>query len=270
MSFKLCIYNSLILVVLILVSNCDNPAKAKFHKELSTVAILSPGSNNQIIFVYETMEGIEDSVISENLFVKDAKVNIYNSDHNYEFTYMYDESLRKSVYINKNSNFKFIPGEKYQLKIESDIGVLRGTTIIPDSVKIISPVDNDSIVDRTDVEIKWKPGNNSYAYVINIFGPPFKIDFMGNEFIKRDTWDFHTTSESIIIPGSYFRYKSYSEYYDYTEKESRYTVMIMALDDNFKFHLFDGSDIAGVNNGWGVFGSTMIDSVDIFVVKKGE
>lgn len=43
---------------------------------------------------------------------------------------------------------------------------------------------------------------------------------------------------------------------------------IMALDKNFKHHLFDGYDISGVTNGYGLFGSAVVDSLDIFVIKK--
>ena len=40
----------------------------------------------------------------------------------------------------------------------------------------------------------------------------------------------------------------------------------VGFDENFKHHKFDGYPIAGVENGYGVYGSVVVDSVDVFVI----
>lgn len=258
-----------VLINFLVLISCDNPVVPKFKTELSVYAVLIPGAEHQEIYVYRTYENIPDSISREDLFVKDALVTVSTFDQHVDFTCVYDTSQKRSKYIDLTEQLIVIPGKQYELKIENSIGILKGKTIVPDSIRILSPEIADSIKDKSDLKIKWDAGKNAAGYIINLYSPPQKIISSDNQYaVIRHSYCFYTTNTFFIIPGKYIRFYESSPFGEFIEKNRRYTLKVIALDVNFKQNLFDGSDISGVTNGYGLFGSVSVDSLDFYVIKN--
>ncbi|MBU4445246.1 DUF4249 domain-containing protein [bacterium] len=261
---------ALLIIFILSLYNCDNPSAPKFQTEISVFAILHPEWEHQEIFVYRTYENIADSVSEEDLFEKDARVTVSGYNQQIEFTYIYDADLRHSKYIDSTQRLIVVPGKQYELRIESEFGTLKGKTTVPFPIRILAPEQGDSIEDKSDVEIRWNAVENAEGYIINLISPPVRTQFDENHFsIGRDIHWFNSTDTLFVIPGKYILYYDSHPYphSEYIEENRRYTLKVMALDKNFKHHLFDGYDISGVTNGYGLFGSAVVDSLDFFVVR---
>jgi len=250
--------------------NCDNPSAPKFQTEISVFAILHPEWEHQEIYVYRTYENIADSVSKEDLFVKDAIVTLSGSDQQIGFTYVFNTDRMQSRYIDSTQRLIVVPGKQYELRIESEFGILKGKTVVPHPISILAPEQGDSIEDKSDVKIRWNAVENAEGYIINLLSPPERNQFDENIFwIYRERRYFNSIDTLFVIPGKYIRYYDTHPhpYSEFIEENRRYTLKVMALDKNFKHHLFDGYDISGVTNGYGLFGSAVVDSLDFFVVK---
>ncbi|MCK4448693.1 MAG: DUF4249 family protein [Candidatus Marinimicrobia bacterium] len=255
---------TLLIIFILSLYNCDNPSTPKFQTEISVFAILHPDWKHQEIYVYRTYENIADSVSKEDLFEKDARVTVSGYNQQIEFTYFYDADLRQSRYIDSTEHLNVMPGSQYKLIVETEFGTLEGKTVVPNPIRILAPEQGDSIKDRADVDIRLNAVENAEGYIINLLSPPEKI-WMNYNF--RSTRCFNSTDTIFVIPGEYIRYEDFSRFGEFIEENRRYTLKVMALDKNFKHHLFDGYDISGVTNGYGVFGSAVVDSLDFFVIK---
>lgn len=260
---------ALLIIFILSLYNCDNPSAPKFQTEISVFAILHPEWKHQEIYVYRTYENIADSVSKEDLFVKDAIVTLISgSDQKIELTYIFDTDRMQSRYIDSTEHLNVMPGSQYKLIVETEFGTLEGKTVVPNPIRILAPEQGDSIEDKSNLEIRWNVVKNAEGYIINLFSPPEKIQFDENDFYtRRETHWFNLTDTLFVIPGEYIRYEDFSNFGEFIEENRRYTLKIMALDKNFKHHLFDGYDISGVTNGYGLFGSAVVDSLDIFVIK---
>lgn len=261
---------SIILITVLILISCLNTTAPQFKEEISIFAVLVQGAEQQYIYVYKTHEVIEDSIKVEELFIKDANVNAESDNQSVNFSYFYDEfqEYTKSRYIDSEQKMIVNPGEKYTLTVTTNIGVLTGETIIPNPIKILDPIEGFQVKDRSILKISWEKDDTAYGYVIKLEGPPYEWEWREDEIYRgRNSFMFNTTDNSIQIPGNYLRY--YEEHWrgQYIETDRRYTIKVMGFDKNFKQHQFDGYPIAGVKNGYGVFGSVVIDSVDVFVVK---
>jgi len=258
---------TLLIIFFLILNNCDNPSALKFQTGISVFAILHPEWKHQEIFVYHTYENIADSVSEEDLFVKDAIVTLLSgSDQKIELTYIFDTDRMQSRYIDSTEYLNVMPGSQYKLIVETEFGTLEGKTVVPNPIRILAPEQGDSIEDRADVEIRWNAVENAEGYIVNLLSPPEKIQFNENIFYtsRYRRW-FNSIDTIFVIPGKYIQYEEF--YGEFIEENRRYTLKVMALDKNFKHHLFDGYDVSGVTNGYGLFGSAVVDSLDFFVIK---
>lgn len=261
---------SLIAFAVLVLISCLNTTSPKFKEEISVFAVLQQGADQHYVFVYKTYEDIEDLIETEELFIKDAEVKVESSSQSIDYSYFYDELQYNapSRYIDLEQKVIVKPGEKYTLTVKTGIGLLTGETIVPNPIKLLAPINGSTFKDRSILEISWEKDDTVYGYVIKLEGPPYEWEWREGTIYKgRDSFMFNTTDNSIQIPGKYIRY--YEEHWrgQYIETDRRYTIKVMGFDKNFKQHQFDGYPIAGVENGYGVFGSVVIDSVDVFVVK---
>ncbi len=259
-----------ILITALTLISCLNNTAPEFKEEISVFAVLQQGVDQHYVFVYKTYADIEDLIEAEELFIKDAGVTIENSTQSINLSYYYDELryINQSRYIDLEQKVIVKPGEKYTLTVKTGIGLLTGETIVPNPIKLLAPINGSTFKDRSILEISWEKDDTVYGYVIKLEGPPYEWEWREGTIYKgRDSFMFNTTDNSIQIPGKYIRY--YEEHWrgQYIETDRRYTIKVMGFDKNFKQHQFDGYPIAGVENGYGVFGSVVIDSVDVFVVK---
>lgn len=265
---RLFINKSLFLLMIpLFLLGCLNTTSPKFEEEMSVYTVLIPDAEHQYIFVYKTYEDIEDLIKAEELFIKDAVVTVESSSQVINYSYFYDESHYNapSRYIDQEQKVIVKPGEKYILTVKTDIGILTGETIVPNPIKLLTPVDGSTVEYRSVLKISWEKDDTAFGYIIRLEGPPYQRERPdGKIFTRRNLFSFNTTDNSIQISGEYIRYYEGQEY---IEDDRRFTIKVMGLDKNLRQHQFDGYPIAGVKNGYGVFGSVVIDSLDIYVVK---
>lgn len=198
---------ALFIIFILSLYNCDNPSAPKFQTEISVFAILHPEWEHQKIYVYRTYENITDPVSREELFVKDARVTLSGADQQIEFTYIYGADLRHSNYIDSTQRLIVVPGKQYELRIESEFGILKGKTVVPHPIRILAPEQGDSIEDKSDVKIRWNAVENAEGYIINLLSPPKRYQFDENIFwITRDTRRFNSIDTLFVIPGKYIWY----------------------------------------------------------------
>lgn len=253
----------------IFIFNCKNNSAPKFEEEISVYVVLEKGLEQHFIFVYRTFEDVEQLIEAEELFIKNGEVEIRNSDSVYKFDYYIDSTnyYTPSRYTNISEKFVIESGETYSLKIETDIGTLKGETTVPNPIRLLTPYPNTYTTDRTPLEIIWEKDDTAFGYVINLKGPPYNFSWQGKTTVRRDIHIFNTVNQSIIIPGELIRYDEQHWNGEFIEDERRYTLILMGFDENFKHHEFDGYPVAGIENGYGVFGSVVVDSLNIFVRK---
>lgn len=171
-------------------------------------------------------------------------------------------------YIDSCDKLIVKPGDYYELRVETEFGMLTGYTRVPHSINIITPQSRDLVRDSTHMNILWNRNEFAHGYVVNLLGPPVMIQFSeGNYYTYRSTRCFCTTDTSLVIQSDYLTFPHEPPLGEYIEENLRCTLKIMALDENFKNHLFDGYDICGITGGYGLFGSATVDSVDFFVIE---
>ncbi len=262
------IYLLLMAIITVFLYKCDLPDTPEFQQEISVIAILRPGSDHQQFSVYNTCELIADSVSTEDLFVKNAEVKIKGGGQEIEFIYVFDEDRLKSIYVDSSEKLIVKSGEYYELIVETENGTLTGETLVPHLINIIDPLQGDSVVEGTNLNLLWNTDEFAYGYIINLLCPPVRIQFSEDiYFVSRKTHCLYTTDTSFVIPSDYLTFPNEPSQGEYIEEDLRCTLKIMALDKNFKNHLLDGYNISGVEGGYGLFGSVMIDSLDFYIVE---
>jgi len=255
-------------IILFCLLACDNPEAPPFKEEASVFAVLFANLESQQVFVYRAHEDVADSLRNEDLFIPDAIVRIADSEREVNFTCRYDSSYRRLKYTNTVEKLRVRPGERYRLTVKTEIGTMTGTTTVPSSICFLAPPEGGCVRHHSEVEVRWRATENAYGYAINLLGPPWNNGFSGAYAgTGRDISTFSTTDTMLVLPDKYITYEEKPKFGWYLEEERRYTVKIMALDRNFKHHLFDGYEVAGVHGGYGLFGSAVVDSLDIYVVK---
>ncbi len=247
---------------------CNFPDAPDFKQEISIIAILRPDVEYQQVSIYYTHEFISDSIRAEDLFITDAAVRLSGAGQEIEFSYYFDQNYLKSMYIDSKEKIIVRPGEYYEIRIETDNEILTGHTVVPHSLKIITPQVKDSLLNNNCFNLLWNSDKSAHGYIINLLSPPIRIQFSENSYYNyRSTNCFYTTDTSYVISADYINFPNEPPYGEYLEEDLRCTVKIMALDENFKNHLFDGYDICGIEGGYGLFGSATIDSVDFYVIE---
>jgi len=178
----------------------------------------------------------------------------------------YVEDFYKSPrYIDYEKKLNVIPGERYTLIIKTDIGEITGETEIPEVVNIIEPIDGAILQDKTPLRIKWDKKSTLPPYKIIIYEPPIKTSSHQSIRYKKN---FYSYEDYIEIDSTYIRYElSHSFNFDYVENYRRYTIHVIAVDENYKNYYLNAGTSCGIRGGYGFFGSSTVDSVDFFVIE---
>lgn len=246
---------------LLFLRRCDNPTESVFQKELSVKAFISPCWDQQEVYVYYSTENVNENLEPADVFVNNAEVTITGGGQSVKLSYV--EVPYK--YIDYEKKLKVIPGERYTLIIKTDIGEVTGETEVPDVVNIIEPIDGAILQDKTPLRIKWDKKSTLPPYEIIIYEPPIKTSSYQSIRYKKI---FYSYEDYIEIDSTYIRYElSHSFNFDYIEYYRRYTIHVIAVDENYKNYYLNAGTSCGIRGGYGFFGSATVDSVDFYVVE---
>jgi len=245
--------------------SCDSPSEPEFHNEISVSCILRPYLHYQRVYVYYTTDQINEDIVKDSLFVRNAKVTISNVRQTVRFSYHRMNDYQKTkVFIDKDEKLIVIPGERYQLHIETDIGEVNGETLVPSEFHIVEPADSQVVRNR-NITIKWTGVKNSFWYFGNILSPA--IQQIGYSSVYRKIVTFNTCYTSISSTLSKY---SEMEHLYYVGDSTRYTIKIIGVDKNVKNNIIDKIDCCGLDSGYGIFGSAIIDSINVLLRRNDD
>lgn len=258
------------ILILLLIFRCENSTKPEFKREVSVKAFISPYWKYQEIYVYYSTDSLDREMEPKEVFIRDAKVIVTGAHQKVSFHYIEDE-YGSPKFIDIPDTLKVIPGERYTLRIETDVGTVTGETVVPEEIKIINPADGETFRDKTPVYIEWEQNNTLPPYGLDFLGPLYKweLDSVSHDSLsRRDFENFYSYTNSFCIDSIYIRYyKAHpNPYCKYVGEDRRYTIIVIAVDENYKEYYLNAGKSCGIENGYGFFGSAVVDSVDIFVV----
>lgn len=258
------LYGLWITWIFLILIGCENTTEPVFKKEISVKAIISSYWSHQKIYVYYSTENIKKDTNPIEKFVKDATVTIKGGNQTVYLQYV-EDNYGSPMYVDIPEKIIIIPGEFYTLTINTDIGEVVGVTQIPDEIKIIEPSNGQLFQDRTPLRVKWDKGSTSPPYAISILEPPIKTSAFK---LVRHEKSFYSYENYIDIDSSIVQYNlDYPFYFEYLENDRRYTIYVIAVDDNYKTYYLNAGKSCGITGGYGVFGSATVDSVDFFVIE---
>lgn len=246
-----------ILIIFIMLFSCEkNPANDnRFVRGISVGCLLSSFYQEQQVVVYYATGKVDEIVNRDELFAKDAEVTIKGENQEINFHY-YVVPKYGPVFTDLPDTLQILSGKQYHLKVETDVGNIVGETTVPGKFRIIAPEKGKILNKNEPTTIKWSNSIGAHAYIINIKFPAREIQI---------------TPDSILIYHPLNMYNSFDTTYTIPQftlgEQGKYVVEVMACDDNFKNHLFNGSNISGIEGGYGFFGSAMVDSLHFFVTE---
>ena len=228
---------------------CDKipNASSEFSREISIVCMLTTSQAPHKLYAFYTAP-----LDSEPVFIQNAEVLIHNSDQQVQFFYHYDSLLATGYYSDFSNPLNVLPNVTYNLIFIAPEGdTVSGKTVVPDKFRIIKP-DNGPIEISNSLEIIWTKSKTAWGYVINLIYPAFEYPPGSGHFIQYQPASFQTEDTSYVIPDFI------------NPRPGKYVLKVMAYDKNYYYHV-NGMESNGIENGYGVFSSAVVDSVVFFV-----
>ena len=270
-------FNKLLLLLLLIILfqfSCDSVINSHPNdQKISTICILRPHLENQRVFIYETTKSIPDSLSSNfgaksaaQYFLKTAQVKILYRNSSLPLHLQKDTFRTKEIRYFTNQNLKINKGNKYFIEIKYDSRKISGQTYIPEQINITYP--NDSTFLKTKfLNIKWDRTTNAKNYIIKTKPPSLLVNNM-TDTMKFNGPTYKTSAlEKEIDLSKITSLNIDLSNYKFLNDTLRYQIKVMAIDTNLYKH-FKGAKRAGLDTGYGVFGSAVMDSINVFLPKK--
>jgi hypothetical protein len=246
----------LFILVIFLVS-CEETVTPKFKREVSVGCLISPYYKQQQLIVCYTTDVTDTAINWTNVFVYNGMAFLQNGTRRGSFQISQDHYGQPFFTLSSDS-INILAGETYTLQVETDAGSITGSTKVPESFKISAPIMDKTYKRGEDIDIAWSKSINAEVYIINLRGPGFYID--------RKTGEISTTIRTILNNYSFdehFCIKGYG----FPGDPGKYTIIVMACDENFKRHKLDGIHISGIEGGYGYFSSGVVDTLNFLITE---
>ncbi|RMF54581.1 MAG: DUF4249 family protein [Calditrichaeota bacterium] len=246
---------------------CQQSPAPEFNESVSVLCVLQANSKKQIAFVHRTTKYSTDIFqsggkahlieILEPLFYYTASVSILKNDHQYDFRIERVNVMEGNYhqFVLQTDSTLIHPGESYKLWVKTEDMEIQGNVIIPGEFRIISPVEDQHVQHGQDVSltISWEVSAHAELYRIflyspTIWSPDSTLIQRGRETLLAETSD--TTVGDLMVKLDY---------------PGEYRIKVLAFDRNFFKHYIENVDRVGLNNGYGVLGSVVADSVRFIV-----
>lgn len=235
----------LIAIILFLSNHCAKDSQEEY-KKLNIYCVLNNDAKIQRVIVDRTYGMDEPSEYD----LDDVQVILVGSG---QCDTLIEESEKRGFFMTADS-FQILPGQSYELEVRAkDFETVYGTTLIPDSFRIVSPNNGDTVDHLSDTLVIMKD------YPSQLFRIGF-IDSTGN-YIDCLWWGREDTT-FVRVPFAHILYGEMGIC-------CRYTLKISVPDSNFYQYEFSPADDSirgyGIKNGIGVFGSVWTEKREIFV-----
>lgn len=236
-----------IILFAIIFTACENlnePGEPKYKH--SILFKLNSGISKQRFYIYNVAPLAENSYGYLKQYDKyfDPGAQISIESDGIEVVDFYVESDSQNIRYYTSDSFNVLPGKEYHLSINVGNELISGTTNVPETFSIISPVENQVIRynnNELKVNYKWTKSINSYGYQIQI-----SYAYIFGGIIYENNFPF-----SDNISDTLYIYKTYLEPVD-----TVYSI-ISAYDKNYFDHIYRGKESAGIEGAYGYFGSTV-------------
>lgn len=254
MRTKIKILMSLFVVLNFSCENLSDPGEIEIRNSVFINLMIN---SKQKFFIYKTIDFKTPTDFGYQLsdfdkyFVDDAIISLSDSLNTYEnFIIERDSSDVRFYTLAQSENFR--TDTKYSLSINSNGQNISGSTFTPGDFNIISPLDNEVISfsgNKFNIGIEWSKSKNAKGYVVNISYQYYDEYF--NRYLQGSLGE-------IIFDTSY-------TYSSFAAPSDSVLILIMAFDENYYNHIFEGIDKSGINGAYGYFGSSVLQSRKIWV-----
>ncbi len=240
-------------VICLMLIGCEsNISESKpFSREISMYSLLMTHQTQQRVYVYYTTDRIFENINATELFVQNANVTLRSN--NGEVAFQNQQEGRNPVFMNTPNTLPILSEKTYQLTVESDAGVIRGSTTVPGAFQIIQPTPNQTITPDS-LPLRWIAGKNAAGYIINIIQPEVQLPITPDSVLVYRPIRTFSTVETHYTVSKYF-----------VMEPGEYTLQILAYDENFRKHEIEGYDASGITGGYGMFASAAVDTLHFFV-----
>ncbi len=252
-----------IIFALFLIISCEplnSPGEPEYN--YSILFNLIANKKNQEIFIYKVVTGDEQlSYKLEKYFVKNAQILIGNKNWNYKHFSL----IRENTYFNQSKGFHYrnidslelLPNSNYNLEVNINGNIIKGTTTTPEDFEIISPK-NGSILtykgrksQNKKIKIIWNKSGSAKGYIIKTFYS-YSIEFNDslynissvNSYITKDT----TLSFNTLLQG-----------------KGILKLEVQAFDKNYYNHIIEKIPSVGIKGAYGYFGSSILKTSTILI-----
>lgn len=251
-----------ILLVLLLSPACSqNPVADSDLNPIVVLAALSPDFERQAIYLDEgaNLINIDELKIDELAKpVQNARVVVKSESQEVIF-----KEVAPGKYQDTETALVVESGKTYQLEVTDPRGrILRAQTTVPGAFHILSPENGATFAHNSEVEFRWQPSSGAVIYLLGRLLTECEPDPFGRDFAYHRLTD--TTMVSTIAwmdPRC-------------DSLQQVQTFKVLAYDTALSSYLFfinsDGARArrSNIENGVGVFGSLVSDSLTIVVVPK--
>ncbi|MFQ6618242.1 MAG: DUF4249 family protein [Fidelibacterota bacterium] len=258
---KRLIFISLILSTVF--QNCGDstePLSPVYNPQINVFGLLSPDPQLTFVRVERTFR-IDVAMDMQKGLIDNADVEISWSAGIIKLIFDGDNGY----YRDPNLNFSAAHEMEYQLSVSAPgFNELKASTVVPGDFSILRPVNGDTVNGIDKVEIKWSKSEKSEIYFHQIFVVELK-DIEDPEIYGI------ITSQSFVKDTSLTIFPFFGGYA--FPVEGRYRIKIAACDRNYYDYFRTGKsedqkDLEHLSGGHGLLGSVVIDSVDIYAVRR--
>ena len=253
---------------------CDeiNPVN-NFSNKYTFLCVLK---NNQVIqtaYLYNVLDMESDFSYNTfyNDFIRDAEIIMSDGTISSQMQYRGRLPSSESITYSDDSVFhgRILPNKKYDIQIKINDEIITGSTTTPGGFAIHIPINNTIDLDKdADKEyigsslvykyrFSWGESANSSHYIVYL-GAIYKNE-SGSAYSFYQTINTVDTFAVIDIPEVHP-----NAWGHYPESAK---IVVVSVDKNYYEYNILKRDRAGLNSGYGVFGSTIVDSCIVDIIR---
>ena len=252
---------------------CDeiNPVN-DFSNDYTFICVLKNDQPIQKAYLYKAMD-IKGDISPANAFIPDAEIIISDGMISSQLQVRNFESYNPEYSDDSVFYGKILPNTKYDLQIKVNNEIVTGSTTTPGEFAINRP-SNDTILyqDTNDgysyIHINWSKSANSFQYLVYS-----TIKYRSNDgeewehVVNTNTANTSFGFEPIYTYGTFQNptLESPGEYVEIKYYAYQVAFTVYAVDKNYYDYNILKRDRAGLSAQYGVFGSAIVASCNIYV-----
>ena len=222
---------------------------------LSVICVLSTHLGFQQAYVYDTTTNTADRPHASELFNLDAQITIRYQNQDIHFQ-VQNNYRGHPIYTDSPQKLPIVHGQSYELTVKSGETTITGQTTIPGDFEIMTPKEEETFPLSAEIALSWTQSEAAFGYLIEFSGPPMELPItQDSTIIFRQRYNFMARDTSLVITGGSFY------------ETGEYLLRILAFDENYHNHKFEGLDVSGIEGGYGLFGASVLKSRCIFIVE---